>query len=110
MVTTSECPRGKRTLSLRTRKRTLLLKYLKKTQSLRNSKKDTTEDRITEAYLSGVSGPSMAFTLLKTLSGFLFIVCDRMGVGGKFSYESFGLGRPHFYATVNFLLSVNAAM
>ena len=44
----------------------------------------------------------MAFTLLKTLSGFLFIVYDRMGVGEKFL--------PHFYPTVNFFLSVNAAM
>ena len=41
----------------------------------------------------------MTFTMQKALFGFLVMVYDGVGDGDKFSYESFGLGRPNFHAT-----------
>ena len=41
----------------------------------------------------------MIFALQKTLFCFLVMVYDIVGDGNKFSYENFGLGRPHFHAT-----------
>ena len=68
---------SKKILSLRTFKRTLSLWNLKRTLW----------------GPSGASGPSMNYF-------FLFgMVCDRVGDGDKYSYETFGLGRPCFQAT-----------
>ena len=42
----------------------------------------------------------------QTLFGFLVMVYYRVGNGNKFSYENFGLGRPHFYATSHLKIEV----
>ena len=41
----------------------------------------------------------MTFVSQKTLFFFLVMACDRAGEGDKYSYETFGLGRPCFHAT-----------
>ena len=41
----------------------------------------------------------MTFATQKALSGFAVMAYDKVGDGDKFSYESFGLGRPSFHAT-----------